>query len=286
MGAMSSLADRAAPQGGAVAALHVRKRRAFEILARAERDARIAIGEASSGGSWPKVVIFDCDGVLVDSEVIALAATRRTLEEAGLNLSEAEMRERFLGMRQDSVLERVEVELGAPLPQGFPDKLACEILSTFARELKGVEGVRQAIHGLAARVCVASSSAPDRLRFALKVTDYEALFAPNIFSAAQVERGKPDPDLFLFAAQSMGVAPRDCLVIEDSVAGVKAARAAGMTVFGFAGGSHFSGPAQASQLTAAGADLIFDDMAQLPGIVAGRSAQARRGARDGAQGGP
>ena len=129
--------------------------------------------------------------------------------------------------------------------------------------------MRQAVQGLKARVCVASSSAPDRLRFALRVADYEALFAPNIFSAAEVSRGKPHPDLFLFAARAMGAAPRDCLVIEDSVAGVAAARAAGMAVFGFVGGSHFSGPEQAAELTSAGADLIFDDMARLPEILAG-----------------
>jgi FGGY-family pentulose kinase/HAD superfamily hydrolase (TIGR01509 family) len=282
MRVMSSLAGRLPPAGGAVAALHARKRSAFEILGRAERDARNAMRDAP----WPKVVIFDCDGVLVDSEVIALAATRRMLGEAGLDLTEADMRERFLGLRQDMALERVEVELGAPLPSGFPDKLSREILGAFARELKGVEGVRQALQGLKAQVCVASSSAPDRLRFALRMTSYEALFAPHIFSAAEVERGKPYPDLFLFAAQSMGVEPHECLVIEDSVAGVKAARAAGMTVFGFAGGSHFSGPAQAAELTAAGADLIFDDMTRLPEIVAGRSADRTREGSDGAQGGP
>jgi HAD superfamily hydrolase (TIGR01509 family) len=270
MATMSSLADSARPAGGAVAALHARKRRAFAILERAERDVR----EATRDARWPEVVIFDCDGVLVDSELIALAVTRRMLGEAGLNLSDDETRVRFLGMRQDLVLERVEAELGAPLPKDFPDKLSREILSIFGRELKGVEGVRQAIQGLEARVCVASSSEPDRLRFALRVTDYETMFSPNIFSAAQVERGKPHPDLFLFAARSMGVAPRDCLVIEDSVAGVTAARAAGMTVFGFAGGSHFSAPTQAAELTAAGADLIFDDMARLPNILARRSAGA------------
>src|SRR5208282_1636135 len=101
-------------------------------------------------------------------------------------------------------------------------------------------------------------------------------------------RGKPYPDLFLFAARSMDAAPQDCLVIEDSVAGVTAARAAGMKVFGFVGGSHFSGPAQAAELTAAGADLIFDDMARLPEIVATHPSRSMPGAArgtDGAQGG-
>jgi len=100
------------------------------------------------------------------------------------------------------------------------------------------------------------------------------LFAPNIFSAAEVARGKPHPDLFLFAARAMGAAPMDCLVIEDSVAGVQAARAAGMTVFGFVGGSHFSRLDAGVDLTTAGAELVFEDMARLPKLVAARSAQA------------
>ncbi len=236
---------------------------------------------------WPEVVIFDCDGVLVDSEVISLGVTRRMLAEAGLRLSDDETRKRFLGRRQDAVLRRVEAELGARLPNDFTGALSREILATFERDLKGVEGVRQAVDGLDARVCVASSSAPERLRFALRVTGYETLFAPNIFSSAEVPRGKPHPDLFLFAARSMGAAPENCLVIEDSVAGVTAARAAGMTVFGFVGGSHFSVPAQAAELTAAGADLIFDDMARLPEIVAthpARSAPETERESDGAQG--
>jgi HAD superfamily hydrolase (TIGR01509 family) len=268
MSSMSTIALTTAPARGEFAAFHARKRRAYEILKQAERDMR----EATRMARWPEVVIFDCDGVLVDSEVIALAVTRRLLGEAGLRLTDEETRERFLGMRQDSVLERIKAELGAPLPKEFADDLSREILATFARELKGVEGVRQAVGGLRARVCVASSSAPERLRFALRVTGYEALFAPNIFSAAEVAQGKPSPDLFLFAARAMGAAPSDCLVIEDSISGVAAARAAGMTVFGFLGGSHFSHLDEGADLTAAGAELIFEDMARLPNIVEARSA--------------
>jgi HAD superfamily hydrolase (TIGR01509 family) len=205
--------------------------------------------------------------------VIALAVTRRLLGEAGLRLTDDETRERFLGLRLDSVVRSVETDLGAPLPPDFPADLSREILAAFARELKGVEGVRQAVGGLEARVCVASSSAPDRLSFALRVTGYETLFAPNIFSAVEVAHGKPSPDLFLFAARAMGAAPEDCLVIEDSVAGVAAARAAGMRVFGFVGGSHFSRLDEGADLTAAGAELIFDEMARLPSIVAERAAR-------------
>ena len=165
MASMSAIAVRAAPAGGAVAAFHEQKRRAHEILRQAEREIR----RSTQKSRWPEVVIFDCDGVLVDSEVIALAVTRRRLGEAGLRLTDEETRERFLGLRLDSVVRRVETELGAPLPKEFPDDLSREILATFARELKGVEGVRQAVAGLRARVCVASSSAPERLRFALRV---------------------------------------------------------------------------------------------------------------------
>jgi D-ribulokinase len=270
MASMSALAESAKPADGAIAAFHARKRRAFEILQRAEREIR----ETTRMTRWPEVVIFDCDGVLVDSEVIALAITRRKLGEAGLRLSDDEMRGRFMGVGLDSVVRRVEAELGAPLPKEFPSDLSREILATFERELKGVEGVRQAVGGLKARVCVASSSAPERLRLALRVAGYETLFAPHIFSAAEVARGKPHPDLFLYAAKAMRAAPRDCLVIEDSVAGVAAARAAGMAVFGFVGGSHFASEDEGADLTTAGAELIFDDMACLPEIVAARSMTA------------
>ncbi len=271
MSSMSTLATgAAAPAGGAIAAFHARKARACEMLRRTEREIR----ELHRKSRWPEVVIFDCDGVLVDSEVIALAVTRRRLGEAGLRLTDQETRERFLGSRFDSVMRRIETELGAPLPKEFSGDLSREILATFARELKGVEGVREAVEGLRGRVCVASSSAPERLRFALRVTGYEALFAPNIFSAAEVAQGKPSPDLFLFAARAMSAAPKDCLVIEDSVAGVAAARAAGMAVFGFVGASHFSPLDEGADLTAAGAELLFDDMARLPDLVAAWAARA------------
>ena len=269
MAAMSRLGETLGPAGGAIAAFHDRKRSGFEVLWRAERDMR----EIARRRAWPELVIFDCDGVLVDSEPIALSVTRRMLEEAGLRLTDAETRERFLGLSLDSVLKRMDSELAAPLPRGFHEQLSDEILAAFGRELKAIEGVKQAVARLHAPVCVASSSAPARIRYSLKVTGLEPLFAPNLFSAAQVANGKPAPDLFLFAARMMNAKPPDCLVIEDSVAGITAARAAGMTAFGFVGGSHFSDPRQATQLTAAGAELIFADMAELPDIVAKRSAR-------------
>ena len=265
MSSMSAIAPgAAAPAGGAIAAFHERKRRACEMLRRTEREIR----ELDRKSRWPELVIFDCDGVLVDSEVIALGVMRRRLSEAGVRLTDQETRERFLGRRLNSSLHKVEAELGRPLPESFRDEFSREILFAFGRELKGVEGVRQAIEGLRARVCVASSSGHERLRLSLRVAGYETMFAPNIFSAADVAEGKPSPDLFLHVARVMGAAAKDCLVIEDSVAGVAAARAAGMIVFGFVGASHFSPLDKGAHLSAAGAELLFDDMARLPDLVA------------------
>jgi D-ribulokinase len=269
MSSMSTIAPHAmTPAGGPIAAFHARKGHAFEMLRQTERDIR----ELNRKSRWPELVIFDCDGVLVDSEVIALAVMRRRLSEAGLRLTDQETRERFLGRRLDSSLSRIEAELGTPLPERFREDFSREILSVFARELKGIEGVRQAVEGLRVRVCVASSSGHERLRLSLRAAGYETMFAPNIFSAADVAEGKPSPDLFLHAARTMRVESKDCLVIEDSVAGVVAARAAGMTVFGFVGASHFSPHDEGAQLTAAGAELLFDDMTRLPDLVAARAA--------------
>jgi HAD superfamily hydrolase (TIGR01509 family) len=223
---------------------------------------------------WPELVIFDCDGVLVDSELIALGQMRQALESAGLPLTHAEAIDRFLGLSIDSIVQKAEADLAGALPAGFRNDLSRDILARFAGELKGIEGVRQAVAGLGRKVCVASSSPPERIRLALSVAGYGGLFEPHIFSATLAPRGKPHPDLFLYAARKMGAAPEQCLVIEDSAPGVVAAVRAGMDVFGFVGGSHFSGPAQRERLKEAGASLIFDDMSQLPEIIARRRAGA------------
>ena len=114
---------------------------------------------------------------------------------------------------------------------------------------------------------MASSSTPERIRLALGVTDLLDYFTPNIFSATMVKQGKPAPDLFLYAAMQMGVSPKDCVVIEDSVSGVKAAKAAGMTAIGFTGGSHVDSVTHGDKLTAAGVDLHFNDMSELPELL-------------------
>ena len=238
-----------------------------------ERVRRQGENRVASVVAWPEVVIFDCDGVLVDSELIALSQTRRALGQAGLRLSDAQTLERYLGRRLDSVIQLAQVELGSALPPDFPEELTRDIVARFERELKGIEGVRQAVAGLPGRVCVASSSAPERIRQSLILAGYDGLFAPNIFSAAMVAEGKPQPDLFLYAARQMGVDARQCLVIEDSVAGLQAAGGAGMESFAFVGGSHCQPPFDLQPLLAAGAILTFDDMAQLPALIAQRQRQ-------------
>ena len=225
---------------------------------------------------WPDLVIFDCDGVLVDSESIALGQVRDALGKAGLTLTHAEAVDRFLGLGIDSIMHKAEAELSGALPDGFRNDLSRDILARFTAELKGVEGVRQAVGALTCKVCVASSSSLDRIRLSLSVAGYAALFEPHIFSATMASRGKPHPDLFLHAARAMETPPEQCLVIEDSTPGVMAAVSAGMPVFGFVGGSHFSGLAQAERLRAVGAALIFDDMTQLPALIARRRDEIQR----------
>lgn len=230
--------------------------------------------------AWPGLVIFDCDGVLVDSELIALACTRSAFRDLGIELSATEVSDLFLGMSAQSMPAIAQRALGAPLPEGFQARLASETLAAFERELRGVDGIDDALSGLGAQVCVASSSSPERLQASLRIVGYFRLFSPHIFSAAEVRRGKPEPDLFLHAARAMGAAPEACLVIEDSAPGVTAARRAGMIVFGFVGGAHAKGDAYRQRLQAAGANLIFDDMRELPAHVA--ATRAAREMTDGA----
>jgi HAD superfamily hydrolase (TIGR01509 family) len=269
MRAMSRLGQVTEPAGGEIAALHARKRLAFETLQRAEREIR-----ASAATDWPRLVIFDCDGVLDDSEPISMAVTRATLARHGLETTEAEAQDLFLGVSATSARKAAEARLGTPLPADFEAQLAREIVAEFETALQGIAGVREAVARLGAPVCVASSSPPERIQASLALVGYADLFGPHVFSAVEVEHGKPAPDLLLHAAHKLGVAPADCLVVEDSVAGVTAARRAGMKAFGFVGGSHLTGSRYGERLKAAGAALVFDDMRELPGLVA-RAASLR-----------
>jgi HAD superfamily hydrolase (TIGR01509 family) len=212
------------------------------------------------------LVIFDCDGVLVDSEVISCRAHAATLARHGYAITADQVLDRFLGVSDREARLSIETELGRRLPDDFEAQVKQATLQFYAGNLQAIAYVGDAIAAIDLPKCVASSGTPEKIHHGLTCAGLYDRLAPHIFSATQVERGKPAPDLFLFAAERMQVSPERCLVIEDSVPGVTGARAAGMTVLGFHGGSHCR-PGHADMLRAAGAALIFDDMRQLPGLI-------------------
>lgn len=212
------------------------------------------------------LIIFDCDGVLVDSEVISCRAHADVLTRHGYPITSEQVFARFLGRSTRQANLEIESELGRKLPDAYHGDLQEELFRLFEADLEAIRGIRDVLEVLTPRVCVASSGSHQRMRVSLGSTGLYERLTPNIFSASQVTNGKPAPDLFLFAAREMGVPPERCVVIEDSLAGIAGARAAGMTVFGFCGGSH-CGADHAETLRQAGANLTFADMHQLPELV-------------------
>ena len=212
------------------------------------------------------LIIFDCDGVLVDSEVISCRAHAETLTRHGYPITADQVLQRFLGVSDREARMIVEAELGRSLPTDFEALMKQAALQRYADELGAIPHIGEAIAAIDLPKCVASSGTPEKIRHGLTCAGLYDQLAPHIFSATQVTRGKPAPDLFLFAADQMNIPPAQCLVIEDSVPGVTGALAAGMTVLGFHGGSH-CGAGHAELLCAAGAAVTFDDMRQLPGLI-------------------
>ena len=217
------------------------------------------------------LIIFDCDGVLVDSEVISCRAHAETLARHGYPITADEVLNRFLGISDREARQTVERELGRKLPDDFEQEVKRAMLQSYAGELKAISHAGDAIAAIDLPICVASSGTPEKICHGLTCAGLYGRFAPHIFSATQVSRGKPAPDLFLLAAKEMNTPPARCLVIEDSVPGVTGAAAAGMTVFGFFGGSHCR-EGHAAMLRAAGAAETFGDMRQLPTLVARKGA--------------
>lgn len=186
----------------------------------------------------PRLVIFDCDGVLVDSEPISLSVMREVLAEQGCHLTEAEGYEQLLGRSISTIARTLQDERDWTLDDSHLEVMRQRLYARFKAELEPIAHVAETIDAMDWPVCVASSSQPDRIKTSLELTGLYKKFAPNIFSSSMVRRGKPAPDLFLYAAEKMGVAPKDCVVIEDSPAGIKAAQSAGMRVIAFVGGGH------------------------------------------------
>jgi HAD superfamily hydrolase (TIGR01509 family) len=208
------------------------------------------------------LVIFDCDGVLVDSERLAVRVESRLITELGWPLSEADVLERFVGRTDAYMLAEIERTLGRPVPE-WQTRFQEQLHAAFHAELTTVAGIESALDALDMSTCVASSGTHDKLALTLGLTGLLPRFAGRIFSADDVRNGKPAPDLFLHAADRCGVDPTRCVVVEDSRSGVAAARAAGMRCLGYAGGltpaEWLEGPDTA----------VFTAMADLPGLIAG-----------------
>ncbi len=208
-----------------------------------------------------ELVIFDCDGVLIDSERLGIKVDVQLLHEVGWPLSEAEMIERFVGRSNSEIQLAIESHLGHELPATWESQVEPRYREVFDAELAPVPGVVDALDRIRLETCVASSGTHEHLRYTLGVTGLYGRFEGRIFSAEDVTNGKPAPDLFLYAAREMGIDPGRCVVVEDSRSGVQAARAAGMRVLAYAGG-----PTPAELLD--GPDtIVFDGMHELPELI-------------------
>ena len=208
------------------------------------------------------LVIFDCDGVLVDSEPIANRVLCERLGLIGFSLAPEEVMSRFVGRTRGGVLGLVAELYGRELPKGFAEQWDIALFEALREEVEAIDGIVEVLRGLRLPYCVASNGTPDRLRLTLDASGLLPLFEGRIFCAADVAHPKPAPDLFLHAASVMGAQPSRTAVIEDTPTGARAGRAAGMSVFGYAGaGPHSRGPLEREGAT------VFGMMRDLPSLL-------------------
>jgi HAD superfamily hydrolase (TIGR01509 family) len=212
------------------------------------------------------VVIFDCNGVLVDGEPISATVAAEEFTRAGFPMTPQVVARFFTGRRATDMFADVEAATGRKLPADFPADLAAATLRRIRDELRPTPHAAYALTWLRGPKCVASSATLERIRVSLETAGLLRFFEQRLFSANEVARGKPAPDIFLQAAGQMGIDPRDCIVVEDSPVGVAAAVAAGMTAIGFVGGGHVHALSPA-QLIAAGARTVIADMRALKSTV-------------------
>ncbi|WP_433827736.1 HAD family hydrolase [Actinoplanes sp. CA-015351] len=203
------------------------------------------------------MVIFDCDGVLVDSEPIVLGVLGEQMRQLGVGITDAECGRDFTGLTQDVTAARIADRLGAPIPAGWFDELTRAVDAALRIQVRPVPGVQSVLARLDVPFCVASNGRPEKVALTLAVTGLAGYFEDRIFTSHQVSRGKPAPDLFLFAAASMGAKPERCVVVEDSEPGVAAARAAGMRVLQFEQERRVGPPSAGS----------FSSMTELPALL-------------------
>jgi HAD superfamily hydrolase (TIGR01509 family) len=212
------------------------------------------------------LVIFDCDGVLVDSEILSAEVEADALSHLGVPVTSQDVMSRFLGLTQAELERKFERDYGIRLPPDHAQTTSQMLRKAYLTRLDPVPGVRKVIEELAIPFCVASNSPPSKLGLGLSVTNLFELVYPNIFCSKLVARGKPAPDLFLYAAKTMGADPARAVVVEDSVVGIKAAKAAGMLAIGFVGGLHHMPPSDQA-LIAAGADHIAQTMDDVQALI-------------------
>ena len=221
-----------------------------------------------------EAVLFDCDGLLVDSEILAAEIELEYLASAGLNYEPAAFRKRFMGMPNPAFFAAIdadaEEQLGRPLGADFFKAMKAKYRDALRDRLQPVAGALDAVNATSLPKAVASSSDPDHLALKLQLTGFTSLFGDHVYPAALVERGKPEPDLFYYAADRLNAKPETCVVLEDSVNGIKAAKAAGMLAVGILAGRHL-GPDDADLLTQAGADYVFSDFEPYKALILKRS---------------
>ena len=211
-------------------------------------------------------IIYDCDGTLIDSEHIAGTVCAEALTSVGIPMTMEQFNTRFTGIPAARTWEILKAEIPFSLPEGFNEAINAEIYRRFETELHPIPGAAEAIATIGGNRAVASSTRLPQLKANLEKTGLAPLFGPHIYSATQVARGKPSPDVFLFAASQIGVDPAYAVVIEDSVAGVIAGRRAGMRVIGFHGASNGVTDLDA-KLVEAGAAVVVSHMHELPDAV-------------------
>jgi len=204
------------------------------------------------------LVIFDCDGVLVDSEMLSCQCLSESFGAYGIDLSLEEINHLFLG-RSLAAIREFLLTHGWP-PDPFLAGLKSRVQESFRRSLQPIDGIGAVLSSLRIPFCVASSSCLDRVSLSLTLTGLGGHFGDRLYTSQLVARGKPAPDLFLYAAARMKAEPARTLVVEDSVSGVTAAKSAGMTAWGFVGGSHYRSGDGRRLLSDAGADRIFERM--------------------------
>jgi HAD superfamily hydrolase (TIGR01509 family) len=215
----------------------------------------------------PDLIIYDCDGTLIDSERLVAKVCMAEIHALGLtHWTTDRYFASFVGMPGHVGWKAVAEDLGRPLPSGLNARVDARILELIASELEVIPGVREAVSAISGHRCVASSTPQPHLSDNIRIAGLHDLFGDHVFSASQVRRAKPAPDVFLFSASQMGHDPQRCLVVEDSVPGVLAARRAGMTVIGFTGAAH-DPEAMTGRLLSAGAASVAGHMDQLPDLV-------------------